>query len=161
MCCDNSKKSHHKEKMAKIERFTQHSPNNNNDILLYWYLLQGPGNHYYYYSSPTPVTDFSNVTFTETVGLPAVLQPIEGDLTAERAEFVSLDGLPASVTESTDGIDEQEVEVGLDGLPINPDFQTEQPNEQPVNDNPANTDQPDNSSTDPGASDPAPSSDPN
>jgi hypothetical protein len=49
------------------------STSSTSDDLLFWYVLFGNNNSYYYYSSPTPVTNFSGVTFSRSTSFPTIV----------------------------------------------------------------------------------------
>ena len=42
------------------------------DSWIYWYIINSNNNSYYYYSSPTPVTNFTNISFQSSTSFPVI-----------------------------------------------------------------------------------------
>ena len=81
---------HHRASQKTVHSYTQNVTNpDGTTSLLYWYLLTNSNGHYYYYSSPTPVTSFSNVTWTESSANPITGNEFQAtsDVNVSNTEF--------------------------------------------------------------------------
>lgn len=92
-------------KKAKVHRYVTHSQDaGGNDVILYWYLLSGMNNQYYYYSSPTPVSNYSSVSWSSSTGKPAQLEEDK-----ETIETLEDEEVPVAAIAESEGIEQEQL----------------------------------------------------
>jgi hypothetical protein len=70
LSCNSHKKS------VKVHCYQVNKGTSDAPLIWYFYVMDGTSGDYYYYSSPTPVTNFSAVTWAESASLPAEISGV-------------------------------------------------------------------------------------